>query len=114
VLLDANRPTVRVLLLSVNVPDVSVKLFDGTASVALPLRLNVMSDLSTVVAVATAVEATVTVAAVPELASKKTTSAVVGADTPPAPPDVAAQLTVELASHVPEPPTQNLFAIVNL
>jgi hypothetical protein len=59
-----------------------------------------------------AVAATETVAAVPLLASNVTVSAVVGADAPEAPPEVAAQLVVELLSHVPEPPTQNLAAIM--
>jgi hypothetical protein len=50
----------------------------------------------------------------PELALKKTSSAVVGTDAPPAPPDVADQLVVEEAFHVPVPPTQYLFAMLYL
>jgi hypothetical protein len=49
---------------------------------------------------------------VPDKELKNTLSAEVGADAPGAPPDVADQLAVELASHVPVPPTQNLSAIV--
>ena len=37
---------------------------------------------------------------------KKTLSAVVGADAPPAPPEEADQFVVVVASHVPVPPTQ--------
>ena len=48
---------------------------------------------------------------VPELLSKITVSAATGAEAPPAPPDVADQLVVLLASHVPVPPTQYLVAI---
>jgi hypothetical protein len=58
-----------------------------------------------------AVAATETVAAVPLAESKKTTSAVVGADAPGAPPEVADQLEVLVPSHVPLPPTQNRDAI---
>jgi hypothetical protein len=55
---------------------------------------------------------TVTVAvAVFELALKKTLSDVVGADAPPAPPEVALQLVLLAESHVPVPPTQNLSAM---
>jgi hypothetical protein len=53
----------------------------------------------------------VTVAPVrPELALKKTSSPVPGTEAPPAPPSLADQFVVEVASHVPEPPTQYLFA----
>jgi hypothetical protein len=48
---------------------------------------------------------------VPEFASKKATSAAFGADAPEAPPDVADQLAVLVVFHVPEPPTQYLFAM---
>jgi hypothetical protein len=58
----------------------------------------------------TAVLATVTVP-VPELVSKVTVSAFVGAAVPPAPPDAVAQLVVVVASQVPAPPTQNFAAI---
>ena len=43
---------------------------------------------------------------VPELASNVTSSDAVGADAPPAPPLLLAQLVVVEVSHVPEPPTQ--------
>ena len=55
----------------------------------------------------------VTVAAVPELASKNTSSTVVGALDPEAPPEVAAQFVVLVLFQVPLPPTQYLFAIVS-
>jgi hypothetical protein len=48
---------------------------------------------------------TVTVFA-PELASKNTSSEVVGTDTPPAPPDVAAHLVPAVLSQFAVPPTQ--------
>lgn len=41
-----------------------------------------------------------------EFASKKTLSAAVGAEAPPAPPEVVAQFVVVEASQVPVPPTQ--------
>jgi len=41
----------------------------------------------------------------------KTLSALVGTDAPPAPPLAADQLVVFVASQVPVPPTQYLFAI---
>jgi hypothetical protein len=49
---------------------------------------------------------------VPEFASNKATSAAPGADAPEAPPVVVDQLAVLVVSHVPEPPTQYLFAIL--
>jgi hypothetical protein len=55
----------------------------------------------------------VTVAAVPELASKNTSSTAVGALAPEAPPEVADQFAVLKLSQVPVPPTQYLFAIVS-
>lgn len=53
---------------------------------------------------------TVTVPA-PELPSNVTLSAEVGTVCPPAPPVVAAQCVVSLASQVPVPPTQKRAAI---
>jgi hypothetical protein len=53
----------------------------------------------------------VTVAAVPELASKKTSSTAVGALAPPAPPVVADQFVVLVLSQVPVPPTQKRLGI---
>jgi hypothetical protein len=41
-----------------------------------------------------------------EFASKKTSSAVVGLDAPPAPPDVVAHLVPAVASQEAVPPTQ--------
>jgi len=88
-----------------------VNVTEVTASVGLPDRVSVMSDLFTVVVDEVAVAATVTAAEVPELLSNVTTSADVGADAPAVPPVVADQCVVEEPSHVPEPPTQNLLAI---
>ena len=45
---------------------------------------------------------------------KKTASAAVGTDAPPAPPEAVDQLTVLVAFQVPVPPTQYLFAIIQL
>lgn len=42
---------------------------------------------------------------------KKTSSAAVGTDAPPAPPEVVAHLVPAVASHVADPPTQYLLAI---
>lgn len=47
----------------------------------------------------------------PELPSNVTASDVPGTDAPDEPPDDDAQCVVDDASHVPAPPTQNLFAI---
>jgi hypothetical protein len=110
-LLLLKTPQVSVFAPSVIVPDVSVKVPVATQRVGLPLRLKLMSDLSIVADEDTAVAATVTVAAAPELASKNTASAEVGAEAPLAPPDVADQLVVDVLFHVPVPPTQYLFAI---
>jgi hypothetical protein len=49
----------------------------------------------------------------PEFPSNMAASATPGADAPEAPPDVADQFVVLALSHVPVPPTQNLFAIVS-
>jgi hypothetical protein len=70
-----------------------------------------MSLLLIVIDELAALDATETVAAVPLFASKNTVSMATGADAPEAPPEVAAQFAVEVASQVPEPPTQNLFAM---
>jgi hypothetical protein len=48
----------------------------------------------------------------PELALKNTLSADVGAEAPPAPPDVADQFAVLVLSQVPVPPTQYLSAML--
>jgi hypothetical protein len=57
-------------------------------------------------------EATEITGDAPLLASIITSSEAVGTEAPPAPPDVADQLVVEEASHVPFPPTQYLEAII--
>lgn len=107
-LLEANAPvTVSVSALRLTIPVVKIML----PKVGLPDRLRVMSLLLIVTDGPTALAATETVAAVPLLASKNIRSAATGADAPGAPPDVADQFAVEVASQVPEPPTQYLFAI---
>jgi len=105
---------VNVLPLRFIAPVVSVKVPAEVQSVGLPDRDRTMSDLLTVVLDEAAVDATVTVAAVPELESKVAVSAVVGADAPDAPPVVADQFAVLELSQVPEPPTQNRAAITLL
>jgi hypothetical protein len=57
-------------------------------------------------------EATEITGDAPLLVSIITSSDAVGTDAPLAPPDVADQLVVEEASHVPFPPTQYLEAII--
>jgi hypothetical protein len=47
----------------------------------------------------------------PEAASKNTSSALVGTDAPPAPPDVVAHLVPAVVFQLLVPPTQNLSAI---
>jgi hypothetical protein len=48
----------------------------------------------------------------PEDPLKYTSSADVGTEKPPVPPDVSDQFVVVLPSHVPAPPTQYLLAIL--
>jgi hypothetical protein len=48
---------------------------------------------------------------VPDAESKMTASLAVGTEAPGAPPDVADQFRTFIVFHVPEPPTQYLFAI---
>jgi hypothetical protein len=105
-LLDANIPTVKVLLFKVIVPEVSVNAPVATVNVGLPDKEILISDLFTVVIADTAVEATVTTAAVPELVSKIAVSAFVGGPNPPAPPVLVAQFVVLALFQVPFPPTQ--------
>jgi hypothetical protein len=105
-LLLANLPTLKTKSLSVKAPAVNVKVPAAVQSVGLPDKDKLMSDLLTVVLVDTADAATVTVAAVPELASKLTISALFGGPAPAAPPLLADQFAVEELSHVPLPPTQ--------
>lgn len=90
-------------LLKSTVPEVKLNVALNTE---LPVHWRVMSALSMITSAQTAVAVTVTVAAVPELALKRTLSPAIGADAPAAPPEVADQLAVEALSHVPEPPTQ--------
>ena len=59
-----------------------------------------------------AVDATVTVADVPELLSNVAVSPVPGAEAPDAPPEVDAQWDVSEPSHVPVPPTQKRDAML--
>ena len=106
-LLDKKEPQVRVLLLSVSTPVVSVTI---PVMVGEPDRLRLRSALLIVQDEAVAVAAIVTVAAVPLFASKNTASEAVGAVANGTPPEVADQLSIEVASHVPEPPTQYLIA----
>lgn len=60
----------------------------------------------------TAPDASVTVTA-PDAASRKTSSEVVGAAAPEAPPEVVDHLLPAVPSHVAEPPTQYLAAMRN-
>jgi hypothetical protein len=101
--------TVSVCVFNVSVPAVNASV--PVQSVGLPDNERLMSALLTVVLDDVAVAATVTIAAVPELASKVAVSALVGAVAPGIPPDVADQLRMLKLSHGPEPPTQNLAAI---
>jgi hypothetical protein len=50
---------------------------------------------------------------VPERLSNITSSAIVGTDAPPAPPEVADQFVVDVVFQVPVPPRQYLSAICN-
>jgi hypothetical protein len=65
-----------------------------------------MSALLIVVFKDTAVAVTVTVAAVPELASKLTVSAAVGFKAVATPPEVIANCVFPVPLQVPVPPTQ--------
>lgn len=88
------------------VPEVSVNV---PPSVRLAPRVSPRVLLVKVTVLATAPVPVVQVP-VPELASKITASEAVGAVANGAPPEVADQLSIEVASHVPEPPTQYLVA----
>lgn len=107
---ELKRPQVKVNVLSVIVPVVSVKVPAVVQSVGLPVRDKLMLTLLTVVLVETAVDATDTTPE-SEFASNVAVSRIVGAVAPAAPPLVADQLAVDRMSHVPAPPTQNLEAI---
>jgi hypothetical protein len=110
VLLEENDPVVNVLPSILIVPVVSVQ--TPVHNVGLPDNNKVMSDLLTVVVEDTAVDVTVTVAAVPELASKVAVSVAVGGPAGVGPPDVSDQLALLELSQVPEPPNQKYAAIV--
>jgi hypothetical protein len=103
-----NPVDVKMLLPRSNAPKVSVKRPEHVWS-APKTRFNVA--LLSVAAAQTDPLAVVQVPE-PELASKKTASALVGAEAPDAPPVVADQLAVLEASQVPVPPTQNLLAMI--
>ena len=79
-----------VLKANVNVPDVGAVIVTAPQVALVPM---------------------VTVGDAPEEESKKTSSAEVGADAPPLPPEDVDQLVVLDEFHVPEPPTQYLFAM---
>jgi hypothetical protein len=102
-LFELKKAAVNVLLFSVIVPAVSVVVW---LNVGLPDNDKFMSDLLIAQAKQVAVDATVTVAAVPLLLSKFTESAANGGPKPPAPPVEVAQFVVLALSQVPEPPTQ--------
>lgn len=125
---SSQRVTVPVLPLKVNVPfpikNLRVPVPDKF--MAVPLAVSVMfigplAAKSSVPVKAPAVsetrespltaDATVTTPP-PDEPLKVTSSPVVGAEAPLAPPDVADQFVVEDKSQVPVPPTQNLDAIV--
>jgi len=106
VLLEVNTPHERVNDPSDKVPELSVNVL---AIVRPAPKVSPSVLLVKVTVLATAPAAVVQVP-VPELASKFTMSVDTGADAPDAPPEVADQLAVEEAFHVPEPPTQYLVA----
>jgi len=86
----------------VRLPD-TFKLIFEPAKVITPSRPDAVKLLQTLVVLIVTVNA---VANTFEFASKYTSSAAVGTDAPPAPPDEADQLTVLVASHVPVPRIQ--------
>jgi hypothetical protein len=113
--------TLRVLVLDEeNVVELSVKLLRSSepcVRIKLPVCVWLAPNCKTTFAVLKVQlmhvdPAAVTQVPVPELESKVAVSAVVGAEAPEAPPEVAAQLAVLLASQVPLPPTQKRAAIV--
>jgi len=104
VLLEENDPVVSVKVLSVIVPAVSVQA--PVHNVGLPDSDKFMSALLIVVLKDTAVDVTVTVAAVPELASKLTVSAAVGFEAVGVPPELVANCVFPVPLQVPVPPTQ--------
>jgi hypothetical protein len=108
-LFELKKAAVNVLLLSVIAPAVNVVV---PANVTLPDNEMLMSDLLMTQVVQAAVDATVTVAAVPLLLSKLTVSPVIGGPKPPGPPVNKAQFVVLELFQVPEPPTQKYVAII--
>lgn len=106
VLFEENKPVVSVKVLSVIVPAVSVQVPAAVHNVGFPDSDKLMSALLIVVLKDTAVDVTVTVAAVPELASKLTVSAAVGFKTVATPPEVIANCVFPVPLQVPVPPTQ--------
>jgi hypothetical protein len=103
---ELKEPVLRVNPFKFNVPVVKVKVPAAVHSVGLPDNNKVMSDLLIVVLKDTAVDVTVTVAAVPELASKVTVSALVGSKRVATPPVVIANCVFPVPLQVPVPPTQ--------
>ena len=108
-LLFEEEKTVQVKLFEFkfNAPNVNVKL-PNCVRFAPSVKLRV--ELFSVVVVQVAPAAVVQVP-VPDAESNITVSAATGAEAPLAPPVVADQLAVLLASQVPVPPTQYLVAI---
>jgi hypothetical protein len=105
-LFELNNPVDNVKVLSVKVPAVSVQVPAAVHSVGLPDNDKLISDLLIVVLKDTAVDVQVTVAAVPELASKVTVSAFVGFKRVATPPEVIANCVLPVPLQVPVPPTQ--------
>lgn len=88
-------------------PDLSVI---EPAHVRAPAPVNVSTVEADASMLAHAGDVPMVTVPVPLLASKNTASDVDGTDAPPPPPVVADQLVVVALFHVPDPPTQNLFA----
>jgi len=110
-LFELNNPVDNVKVLSVKVPAVSVQVPAAVHSVGLPDNDKLISDLLIVVLKDTAVDVQVTVAAVPELASKVTVSAFVGFERVATPPEVIANCVFPVPLQVPVPPTQKYAAM---
>jgi hypothetical protein len=110
-LVDAKLRTVSVQLpelpVNDNEPNVRTKVL---VMVVLAPSARFKTLLFNVVSLAVAVAVVVHVP-VPDNESKITSSTLIGAEAPAAPPEVADQLVVDALSHVPVPPTQYLVAI---
>lgn len=102
---DDKELALTALLLVVNVPAETVR---APVMVKVLPKLNV-APVAVIVIEITVIATEVVIVGVP--VSIKTVSALVGTEAPPVPPDVADQLVVVEASHVPDPPTQYLAAI---